>query len=191
MYLVAIISIVASSILMAHSNQPVTDIFGFKSGFLHPIMGLDHLLAMLGVGMISSRIGKKAIWQVPLCFVAVMAVGCVVGFYSGEIGFLEPVISLSVMIFGFLFLAPRYLSLKATLITVAIFAFAHGVAHGKEMPIFVLPEIYILGFMVSTATIHILGVGIGEIINRLPRSKTIIKYTGLLLVLAGTVLLAQ
>jgi len=59
------------------------------------------------------------------------------------------------------------------------------------MPIFVLPEIYILGFMASTAFIHILGVGIGEIINRLPRSKTIIKYTGLLLVLAGTVLLAQ
>ena len=50
-------------------------------------MGLDHLLAMLCVGMISSRIGKKAIWQMPLCFVAVMAVGCVVGFYSGEIGF--------------------------------------------------------------------------------------------------------
>ena len=73
----------------------------------------------------------------------------------------------------------------------AIFAFAHGVAHGKEMPIFVLPEIYILGFMTSTATIHILGVGIGEIINRLRRSKIIIKYTGLLLVLAGTVLLAQ
>ena len=110
MYLVAIISIVTSSILMAHGNQPVTDIFGFKSGFLHPIMGLDHLLAMLCVGMISSRIGKKAIWQVLLCFVAVMAIGCVVGFYSGEIGFLEPVISLSVMIFGFLFLAPLFIA---------------------------------------------------------------------------------
>jgi len=143
------------------------------------------------VGLISSRIGKKAIWQVPLCFVAVMAVGCVVGFYSGEVGFLESVISLSVIIFGFLFLAPRYLSLKATLITVAIFAFGHGVAHGKEMPIFVLPEIYILGFMASTATIHILGVGIGEIINRLPRSKSIIKFVGFLLVLAGIILLAQ
>jgi len=191
MYLTAIIFIMTSSILMAHGTQPVTDIFGFKSGFLHPIMGLDHFLAMLCVGMISSRIGNKAIWQVPLCFVMVMAVGCVVGFYSGEIGFLEPVISLSVLIFGFLFLSPRFLSLKSTLITVAIFAFAHGVSHGKEMPIFVLPEIYILGFMASTATIHILGVGLGEIINRLPKSKTIIKFTGLLLVLAGTILLTQ
>jgi urease accessory protein len=191
MNLIAIILTLTPSILMAHGTQPIIDIFGFKSGFLHPVMGLDHLLAMLCVGMISSRIGKKAIWQVPLCFVAVMALGCVVGFYSGEIGFLEYVISLSVVIFGFLFLSPRYLSLKATLITVAIFAFAHGVAHGKDMPIFVLPEIYILGFITSTATIHIMGVSIGEIINRLPKSKTIIKITGLGLILAGIILFTQ
>jgi urease accessory protein len=189
MYLIFIF--ILSLALFGHGGSVPDDIFGFKSGFSHPIMGIDHLLAMLCVGMISSRIGGKAIWQIPLCFVMVMAIGCVTGFYSEPISLLEPIISFSVIIFGLLFLFPRFLSLSSTLITVAIFAFAHGFAHGKEMPIFVLPEIYILGFMASTTLIHLIGVGLGELANRLTKSMIVIRVTGLALIIAGLILISQ
>lgn len=172
----------------AHSGAPPKS-FGFMEGMSHPIVGLDHLLAMLCVGMISSRIGGKAIWQVPLCFVLIMALGCVIGFYGTTNSLIEPIISLSVIVFGVLFLVPRFLTLTATFVTVGLFALVHGVAHGIEMPIFVLPEIYIAGFMISTIAIHIAGVGIGELINKLPKAVRITQMTGGLLIISGTVLL--
>lgn len=172
----------------AHSGVPPKS-FGFMEGMSHPIVGLDHLLAMLSVGMISSRIGGKAIWQVPSCFVLIMALGCVIGFYGTTNSLIEPIISLSVIVFGALFLVPRFLTYAATFATVAIFALVHGVAHGKEMPIFVLPEIYIAGFMISTIVIHIFGVAIGELINKLPKAVLITQMTGGLLIISGSVLL--
>lgn len=146
-------------------------------------------MAMLCVGMISSRIGGKAVWQVPACFVVVMAMGCIMGFYGPKLSLLEPLISLSVIVFGALFLVPKLLTYPATFVTVGLFALVHGVAHGIEMPIFVLPEIYIAGFMISTIMIHIFGVGIGELINKLPKAVRITQITGGLLIIAGTVLL--
>ncbi len=170
--------------VFAHSGQSVQN-FGFNAGFLHPIMGLDHLIAMVCVGMISSRIGKSAIWQVPLCFVVVMALGCIVGFYGNSLPFVEPFISFSIVIFGAMLIAPKLLSLPLTLTTVALFAIVHGYAHGKEMPLFVLPEIYIFGFMVATTLIHVLGVGIGEFLNRISNSKIMYKITGATLIFTG------
>ena len=180
---------ILSTTCFAHGNAAPTDSFGFISGFKHPIMGLDHLLAMACVGMISSRIGGKAVWQVPACFVSVMALGCVVGFYGGDFSMMEPIISLSVAIFGILFLMPRYLTLTATFVTVAIFAIVHGYAHGKEMPIFVLPEIYIAGFLTATTVIHVFGVCIGELINKLPQSTRLTQVTGAALMVTGVLLL--
>ena len=87
--------------------------------------------------------------------------------------------------FGGLLTIPTFLSLNITLITVGVFALAHGYAHGKEMPIFVLPEIYILGFMVATSIVHIIGVALGEIMNRLPGHQIIYKITGVFLVISG------
>ena len=103
---------------------------------------------------------------------------------------IEPIISISVIIFGILFIYPNILSLKSTMLTVALFAIVHGYAHGKEMPIFVLPEIYILGFMVSTTLIHVAGVLFGEKVNQLPDKQMISKFTGLFLIVAGFSLLA-
>ena len=163
--------------------------FGFVSGMKHPIQGLDHLLAMLCVGLISSRIGGRALWQVPTCFVLIMALGCGFGFFGTSIQFIEPMIAASVIVFGGLLLFPKYLSLTGTLITVALFALVHGYAHGKDMPIFVLPEIYIIGFMMSTAGIHLIGLGLGECMNRLPFKQRLYQLTGGLLIMSGTYLI--
>ena len=173
-----------STIIVAHGNE-VNPIIGFMYGFKHPILGLDHLLAMLCVGMISSRIGKKAIWQVPSCFVIVMAVGCVIGYINHSIPLFEFIIALSVIVFGLLFLFPRFLSLRFTLLVVAIFAVVHGMAHGREMPAAISPIIYTLGFLTSTTIIHVVGVLLGEISLRIPRSVLVVRMTGLVLVFAG------
>jgi urease accessory protein len=178
----------ASITLFPHTDEVIQG-FGFMAGLKHPVQGMDHLLAMLCVGMISSRIGKSAIWQVPLCFVLVMAVGCVIGFFGAKLTIIEYLIAVSILIFGVLLIIPQWLSISATLLTVALFAVVHGYAHGKEMPLFVLPEIYIFGFMVSTTVIHILGVVLGEIINRLPRRQLLYKMTGISLVVTGIFLM--
>ncbi len=180
---------ILSIFIYGHGGQSGTPSFGFSAGLMHPIKGLDHLIAMACVGMISSRIGKKAIWQIPLCFVVVMAIGCVFGFYGNQFEFIEPLISLSIIIFGLLLIVPTRLSLFLTFLTVALFAIVHGYAHGKEMPLFVLPEIYIAGFMVATTLIHILGVAIGEGFNRLPNSAIIYKVTGTSLLMVGAYLI--
>ena len=86
-------------------------------------------------------------------------------------------------------IVPTRLSLFLTFLTVALFAIVHGYAHGKEMPLFVLPEIYIAGFMVATTLIHILGVAIGEGFNRLPNSAIIYKVTGTSLLMVGAYLI--
>lgn len=188
MLYVSIIILFFNLVLFAHTGEPPSS-FGFLAGLKHPVLGLDHLLAMLCVGMISSRIGNKAIWQVPTCFVVVMAMGCVLGFYIPNLSIFEPIISLSVVVFGALFLVPQFLTYPATFITVATFSLVHGIAHGKEMPIFVLPEMYISGFMISTIVIHIVGVGIGELINKLPKVLRIAQITGSALIISGTLLL--
>lgn len=188
MFLLLFIYLAMPTLAYPHA-QSIPRTFGFFEGMMHPIVGLDHLLAMLCVGMISSRIGGKAIWQVPTCFVVVMTLGCLIGFFDTTAPLIEPLISLSVIVFGALFLFPKWLTMPATFITVAIFALAHGIAHGKEMPIFVLPEIYIAGFMIATIGIHIFGVGIGELMNKLPKAILITQITGGLLVIAGSVLL--
>lgn len=167
-----------------HANQAIQG-FGFYEGFKHPIQGLDHLLAMLCVGMISARLGGKAIWYVPTCFVVVMALGCVIGFFGTSLQFIEPLISISIIIFGAMLISPQLLTPLLTLLTVGLFAIVHGYAHGKEMPLFVLPEIYIFGFMVATTLIHGLGVGVGELINRFRFSVTLYRITGLGLAVSG------
>lgn len=159
--------------------------FGFVQGLLHPIQGMDHLLAMLCVGLISSKIGKRAIWQVPACFVVVMAIGCVFGFFGSASAFIEPMIAASVIVFGLLLVLPFQMKFWLTLLTVGLFAAVHGYAHGKEMPLFVLPEVYIIGFMTATTVVHVVGVGIGEVTNRLRFSATLYRITGIALVISG------
>ncbi len=176
-------------IAYGHGDQVLTQSFGFYAGLMHPIKGLDHLIAMACVGMISSRIGKTAIWQIPLCFVLVMAIGCILGFYGDQYAFIEPLISLSIIIFGLLLIVPTRVSLLLTFLTVGLFAIVHGYAHGKEMPLFVLPEIYITGFVVATTLIHILGVMIGEVFNRIPYSTAVYKIIGASLFILGCYLI--
>jgi len=120
----------------------------FAAGLAHPLLGLDHLLAMLAVGLWAGRIGGHARWMVPLAFVAAMALGTVL-----PLPLAEPGILASVFILGLLaFWAPR-LPLWAPAAIVAVFALAHGQVHGGELPGIVAAA----GFLLATAALHGLG----------------------------------
>jgi urease accessory protein len=134
---------------------------GFVSGFKHPILGLDHLLAMLAVGIWGAQMGGRSVWTLPVTFPLVMAVGGFLGAAGVPFPFVEPGIALSVLGFGLVIA----LALKpvewVALVGVGIFALLHGHAHGTELPEAADAVSYGIGFVVATGLIHLAGIGLG------------------------------
>ncbi len=151
---------------------------GFIAGLSHPVLGLDHLLAMVCVGILSAQIGGKAIWTIPLTFVGVMLIGGILGmsavpFISVELG-----ITLSVIVLGLALAAGKKFPTGATMLIVGFFALFHGHAHGTEMPTLVQPAFYALGFVCGTALIHLGGVLIGYLSNLFVKGPQLLRFCG-------------
>jgi len=174
--------------LFAHTSH---GIFGFSSGFTHPVLGLDHLLAMLSVGMLSAQMGGRAIWTIPATFVGFMLLGGILGmigvpFFSVEIG-----IAVSVLVLGLAIAADKKLPVLLAMAGVGFFALFHGHAHGEEMPSSAQPLLYALGFILGTALIHIAGVAIGWTATRIPRATTLLRFGGAIIAFLGFFFLFQ
>ena len=131
-------------------------------GFAHPFSGLDHLLAMLGVGFLAAQTdihkGNRTIWALPLTFVCTMIVGGILGFERTCIPWIETGILGSVFILGLMIVFPRRLPTIMTYFLIALFALCHGHAHGSELPMTAGFEWYSAGFICATALLHIGGV---------------------------------
>ena len=168
-------TLLAPSLAYAHVGVGPTS--GFAHGLAHPMMGLDHIAAMVAVGLWAAQRGGRAIWVVPLTFVTVMFVGGLLGMIGLSIPFVEPGIVASVFILGVLIAAAVRLPLVASSLLVGLFAIFHGHAHGAEMPETVSGLAYGIGFMVSTAMLHCSGIGIGVLAQKL-RSSVLIRYAG-------------
>src|SRR5262245_22655719 len=110
------------------------DTNGFVQGFMHPISGIDHLLAMVAVGLFAARLGGNAKWVVPLTFVLVMTLTGVLGMTGVSIPFVEIGIALSVIVLGLAVASQSGLPLTVAVALVGFFAIFHGHAHGAEMP---------------------------------------------------------
>lgn len=166
---------------------------GILSGFLHPLLGLDHLLAMLAVGLLSAQIGGRALWTVPATFVGVMGIGALLGIAGVALPFVEYGITFSVLILGVAILFGNSIPEWAAMIAVAIFALFHGNAHGTELPTITntvgLIVAYVLGFLIATAGLHVVGALIGVIANRSSRGETIMRIGGLTIALIGVFLI--
>jgi urease accessory protein len=134
---------------------------GIFAGLLHPILGIDHLLAMVTVGLLSAQLGGKAIWTVPATFVSVMALGGILGILGLPLPFVEYGIALSVVVLGVALLARRKLPIAAAMAFVGLFALFHGHAHGTELPELSETALdviaYVFGFLVATASLHLIG----------------------------------
>jgi urease accessory protein len=134
---------------------------GFAHGFLHPIGGLDHVLAMLAVGMFAANLSGRALWAVPLTFVAVMALGGALGVRQVELAYVEVGIALSVVVLGLAVASRAHWPVAAAMALVAVFAVFHGHAHGAEMPMNASGAGYAAGFMLATAILHLAGIALG------------------------------
>ncbi len=176
---------------LAHENQVIR--FGsFLGGLFHPVLGPDHLLAMLAVGIVSAQIGGRAIWTVPGSFVSFMAVGGLIGLLTDTIpmGVVETGIALSVLLLGSIIAGGRSLPQIAAMAAVALFAMFHGYAHGVETPSIAQPVRYALGFLTGTALIHLVGVLIGDVARRYRHGPTVLRVLGGLIAIVGVMFLA-
>jgi urease accessory protein len=151
---------------------------GFLSGLTHPVLGFDHFLAMLCVGILSAQIGGRAIWTVPLTFVAVMAAGGGLGMGGIDLPGVEYGIALSVLILGLALAFGKKITPKLAMTGVAFFAVFHGHAHGTEMPELAEPFPYAAGFLFGTAGIHLAGVLVGGVANWIKAGPEILRYVG-------------
>jgi urease accessory protein len=142
----------------AHTgNHTIT---GFSSGLSHPLLGLDHLLAMIAIGLWAAQQGGRALWAVPAAFVGAMLLGGGMSLAGLSLPHVETGIAASVLVLGLLIATRRQWAVKAGMAVAAGFALFHGYAHGLEMPQAASPALYALGFMLATVFLH--GVGIAS-----------------------------
>lgn len=167
--------LLAPGLALAHSGSGTG---GFLAGLTHPVLGFDHFLAMVSVGILSAQMGGRAIWTVPATFVSVMALGAFIGTKAVVLPGVEYGIAMSLLVLGFALAMAQKLPTVWAMLGVAFFAIFHGHAHGTEMPAIVKPVIYGLGFLLGTAALHVAGVLIGFFSNKTVRGTAILRYVG-------------
>ena len=140
----------------------------FTEGMLHPFSGLDHVLAMVAVGLWASQLGGRALWLLPLTFPAVMAVGAGLGLSGVTLPWVEIGIAGSVMILGAVVALALRPSLAISVPLIGAFALLHGYSHGIELPASASAVGYGAGFSVATLVLHAVGIATGLIAGRLP-----------------------
>lgn len=169
-----ILSMLLPSIAFAHQASGG----GFLAGLSHPVLGFDHLLAMLSVGILSAQMGGRALWLVPTTFVSIMLVGGILGLNGFALISVETGISISVLVLGISLTIEKKIAPILAMCFVGFFAIFHGYAHGIEMPNLASPIYYALGFIVGTASIHVIGVLIGTIAVKLANGAQLLRYLG-------------
>jgi urease accessory protein len=165
--LAAVFALVLSLAAPAEAHVITADAGGFSSGFQHPLFGLDHLLAMLAVGIWGAQMGGRRVWTLPMTFPLVMAFGGIAGMAGLYLPDVELGIALSVLVLGLAIAFAWRPFEPVALLLIAVFAVFHGYAHGLELPDAVDPASYAAGFVIATGLIHVFGIGIGLLIGKL------------------------
>lgn len=162
------------------------------NGFLHPLSGLDHVLAMVAVGLYAAHLGGRSLWLLPAAFVGTMAVGGLLGWLGVPLPMVEQGIGVSVIAMGLLIALGLRLPAVAAMVLVGVFALVHGHAHGSEAAEVAAFLPYAAGFIAATALLHGVGIAAGLGLDRLGRlPATVLKRTaGLAGALAGLLILA-
>ena len=187
----SILFVMAGTLLpsFVYAHVGAGDTSGLMHGLAHPVSGMDHVCAMLAVGLWAAQMGGRSVWAVPLTFVSVMALGGVLPMLGIGLPFVEQGIVLSVLLLGVLIAASVRLPLILSSSIVGLFALWHGHAHGAEMPTLSSGITYAIGFMMATASLHIIGIVFGFWMQRLAHER-IIHTAGASIALCGVYLAA-
>ncbi|MEO1234291.1 MAG: HupE/UreJ family protein [Myxococcota bacterium] len=173
----------------AHEQVGIAD--GLTSGFLHPITGPDHLVAMVAVGLWGAQLGAPMIWMLPIAFPLLMSVGGVLGVMSVPVPGVEVGVALSAVVLGAVVLlayrAPRWVAV----VIVSVFAIFHGHAHGTELPSAMNPLAYGLGFVTSTGLLHLVGILIGMLQHWPKAGPMLVRACGGAVAVLGLVFLSS
>ena len=157
---------------------------GLLSGLSHPVSGLDHVIAMVTVGLWGAQLGAPAIWVLPVAFPMMMACGGMIGLMGIPLPGTETGIAVSAIGLGILILGELKIPLSWAIAVVAFFATFHGHAHGTELAPGENALLYSLGFVVTTGTLHAVGIGIG-LVHKWDWGKTALRVAGALVAVGG------
>ena len=158
----------------------------FLDGIAHPLSGLDHILAMVAVGLWAAQQGGRALWAWPAAFVGIMLLGGALGMAGVALPMVEPAIAASVLVLGLLIATASALPVAGGAALVALFALFHGNAHGLEAATGGVAA-YAAGFAIATALLHGAGLGLG-VISRAPGRQTVLRACGGVVALVGATL---
>jgi urease accessory protein len=162
--LIAFALALAPGVAFAHTGIGHTH--GFTYGFIHPLSGVDHILAMVAVGLFAAQLGGRALWLVPASFVSMMALAGILGTTGIPLPFVEIGIAISVIALGLIVAFEAKPPVAAAMALVALFAIFHGHAHGAELPEDASSLVYGAGFVAATALLHAIGIGTGLTLGR-------------------------
>jgi urease accessory protein len=163
---------------------------GFLGGFSHPIFGIDHLVAMIAVGLWGAFLGAPAVWLLPVLFPLMMAAGGVIGIVGIPIPAVEAAIAASAIVLGLMVALAARPPLWVAAVLVAAFAIFHGHAHGAEMPVGADAVAYSAGFVIATGLLHLCGIGFGSL-SRYPAGRIAVRTAGGAIALAGVLFLIR
>lgn len=158
-----LILLILPAMALAHVDSSANGSAGFITGMLHPVTGLDHVIAMVAVGLWGAQLGMPALWVLPVAFPMIMALGGAIGAIGIALPGVEIGIALSGLFLGLMVLFNVRMPLWAALIPVSFFAVFHGHAHGTEMPNFAVPLLYAAGFVIATGLLHLCGIAVGAL----------------------------
>ena len=180
--------LVAPAAALAHTRGG--EALGFASGLRHPVSGLDHVVAMIAVGLWGAQLGEPAVWLLPVTFPMVMALGGMLGLLGIALPGIEVGIAASAIVLGFAVFREARPSLWVAALVVGVFAIFHGNAHGTELPPGANAILYSIGFVIATGLLHATGIGLG-VSHRWPAGRAALRALGAGVALAGVVFLWQ
>jgi urease accessory protein len=169
-----------------HAHVQTGEASGFLTGVSHPVSGLDHVVAMIAVGLWGAQLGVPALWLLPVTFPMMMALGGVVGLLGVALPGIEVGIAASAVVLGLVVMFALRPPLAVAVALVAVFAIFHGHAHGTELPPGQSALLYSMGFVVATGCLHGVGIAIG-VIQRWRWGQTLLRAVGAVVALAGIV----
>jgi len=169
---------------LAHPGHATVAASGILAGFVHPFTGLDHILAMIAVGIWASQLGGRALWVVPAAFVGLMLLGGTLGMAGLGLPQIQAGILVSILVLGFLIAGAFKLPVGLAGLLVGVFALFHGSAHGSEMPLAVSALGYSLGFALASISLHAGGLLTGILLRRF-RADHINRLAGGAIVIGG------